>query len=323
MILPVQKFISETSVMTFLRTLIMAVGLGALVLGVTDPLLPAAAQSQPTGEGQLQDLIKELKTQLQRGERERLIDPWFLRDLRETIGRYEYPWGKRLFSDDFSGRGPQPDPPWQITAGEFLIDWRYGLRSVVRARPQAPEERQVTEEEAIKQLFGEILKEAIRGKEEQREPTEAPLAEAGFAAAIAPVTITNAFALRLEMTSRVVEGVVGSRFEFGPYQGKETSVGYRLVYMPGVTPSLELISVSPRGTVSTIELYSKPLELEDGQVHIIEWTRDAGGRMVIRVDGTEVMNVADRRFRERFDGFAVVNSGGDYALRSITIDGTG
>ena len=104
MILPVQKFISETSVMKFLRTLIMAVGLGALVVGVTDPLSPAAAQSQPTGERQLQDLIKELKTQLQRGERERLIDPWFLRDLRETIGRYEYPWVKRLFSDDFAGQ---------------------------------------------------------------------------------------------------------------------------------------------------------------------------------------------------------------------------
>ena len=309
--------------MTSLRKLIISIGLGTLVLGATDPLSPAAAQSEPTGQGQLQDFINELKSQLQRGERERLIDPWFLRDLRQTIGRYEYPWGKRLFGDDFSGRGPQPDPPWQVTAGEFLIDWRYGLRSVVQPRSQAREERRVTEEKAVKQLFGEILKEAIRGKEEQREPTEAPPAEASFAAAIVPVTITNAFALRLEMTSRSVEGLVGARFEFGPYQGKEASVGYRLVHMPGATPSLELISVSPRGTVSTIELYGKPLKLEDGQVHVIEWTRDADGLMVIRVDGTEVINVADRRFRNRFDGFAVVNSGGDYALRIITIDGTG
>jgi len=299
----------------------MAIGFGALVGGV-DPLSLAVAQLQPTGQGQIEELIDELKIQLQRGERERLIDPWFLRDLRLTIGRYEYPWGKRLFSDDFSGRGPQPDPPWQVTAGEFLIDWRYGLRSVVKPRRQAREERGATEEEAVGQLLGELLREAMRGKEEQQRPADVTPAEPGFAAAIAPVMITNAFALRLEMTSRPVEGTVAPRFEMGPYQGKEASVGYRLVYTPGTTPSLELISVSARGTVSTIELYGKPLELEDGQVHVIEWTRAVDGLMVIRVDGNEVMNVADRRFRDPFEGFAVVNSGGDYALRSITIDGT-
>ena len=299
----------------------MAIGFGAIVGGV-DPLSLAVAQSQPTGQGQIEELIDELKIQLQRGERERLIDPWFLRDLRLTIGRYEYPWGKRLFSDDFSGRGPQPDPPWQVAEGEFLIDWRYGLRSVVKPRRQAREERGATEEEAVGQLLGELLREAMRGKEEQQRPADVTPAEPGFAAAIAPAMITNAFALRLEMTSRPVEGTVAPRFEMGPYQGKEASVGYRLVYISGATPSLELISVSPCGTVSTIELYGKPLELEDGQVHVIEWTRAVDGLMVIRVDGNEVMNVADRRLRDPFDGFAVVNSGGDYALRSITIDGT-
>ena len=269
----------------------------------------------------MEDLINELKGHLQRGERERLIDPWFLRDLRQTIGRYEYPWVKRLFSDDFSGRGPQPDPPWQVTAGEFLIDWRYGLRSVVRPRPQARRERRVTEEEAVGRLFGELLREAIREPERERRPTEVTPAEAGLAGAIAPAMITNAFALRLEITSRPVEDMAAPRFELGLYQGKEASAGYRLVYIPGATPSLELTSVSPRGTVSTIELYGEPLELEDGQAHVIEWTRTADGLMVIRVDSTEVINVADRRFRDPFDGFAVANSGGDYALRSITIDG--
>ena len=62
--------------------------------------------------------------------------------------------------------------------------------------------------------------------------------------------------------------------------------------------------------------------MADGQSHIIEWTRDTGGVMTVSVDGAQVMSVADRRFRDAFDGFAVVNSGGDYALRSITIDGT-
>jgi hypothetical protein len=34
------------------------------------------------------------------------------------------------------------------------------------------------------------------------------------------------------------------------------------------------------------------------------------------------MEVTDRSFRDPFDGIALVNGGGDYALRSITVDGT-
>ncbi len=45
--------------------------------------------------------------------------------------------------------------------------------------------------------------------------------------------------------------------------------------------------------------------------------------MVVKIDGAEIMNVIDRSFRDAFDGVVLVNSGGDYALRSITIDGPG
>jgi hypothetical protein len=44
--------------------------------------------------------------------------------------------------------------------------------------------------------------------------------------------------------------------------------------------------------------------------------------MVVKVDGAQVMEVTDRSYRDPFDGIALVNGGGDYALRSITIDGT-
>ena len=265
---------------------------------------------------------------MDRGERERLIDPWYLRDLRNLLGRYENPWDKRLFSDDFSGRGPQPDAPWQVTAGEFLIDWRYGLRSVVEAPAPVPQraETKSSEKQAMKQLFGQLLQQTLRGQQGGQSAEEPPPPSGpGFAAAIAPVKVTNAFALRVDLTSRVVQGVPGARLEFGPYQGADASAGYRLAYSPGPTggaPSLALLRLSSRGGISTIELYDQPLELEDGNSHVIEWTRDGRGHMVVRVDGTEVINVTDRSFRDPFDGVALVNSGGDYALRSITVDGT-
>ena len=46
---------------------------------------PAAAQDAD-GNDKLQALIQELRDQLKRGEKERLIDPWYLRDLRTPFG---------------------------------------------------------------------------------------------------------------------------------------------------------------------------------------------------------------------------------------------
>ncbi len=309
--------------MKHLRNVIACLAFAAFVAGATTWSGPAAAQADPAaGDPQLRVLLKELNELFDRGERERLIDPWYLRDLRKVLGRYENPWDKRLFSDDFSGRGPQPAPPWQVTAGEFLIDWRYGLRSVIEAPTPAPAPERKSDKDQVKQLFGQFLKQTLQGQQDQQ--AAAPAAPS-YAAAIAPVRITNAFSLRLELTVRLVPGVTEPRFEFGPYQGANASAGYRLAYNPGAragTASLELLRLSSRGGVSTVELTDKPLKLEDGKSHVIEWSRDRGGRMVVKVDGAQVMEVTDRSYRDSFDGIALVNGGGDYALRSITVDGT-
>jgi hypothetical protein len=311
-----------------LRAMIACLAFAAIAAVAATWSGPAAAQTESAAEDQqLRALIKELRSQFDRGEKERLIDPWYLRDLRKVLGRYENPWDTVLFSDDFSGRGPQPAPPWQVTAGEFLIDWRYGLRSVIEAPAQAPaqtEERSSSKDQ-MKQLFGQLLSQTLQGQQNQQQQQQAAAPAAPtYAAAIAPVRITNAFALRLELTARLVQGVAEPRFEFGPYQGAGASAGYRLAYTTNAragTPSLELLRVSSRGT-STLELTDKALKFEDGQPHVIEWTRDRGGRMVVKVDGAEVISVTDRSFRDAFDGIALVNGGGDYALRSIAVAGT-
>ena len=303
------------------RSAIACLALAAFAAGATILSGPAAAQTEPAAEDQqLKALLKELGEQFDRGEKERLIDPWYLRDLRKLLGRYENTWDTVLFTDDFSGRGPQPDPPWQVTAGEFLIDWRYGLRSVIEAPAPAAERK--SNQDPVKQLFGQFLQQTLQGNQQQQAAP--PPAAPTYAAAIAPTRITNAFALRLELTARLVPGVSEPRFEFGPYQGTNASAGYRLAYNPGATggaPSLELLRLSSRGT-STLDLTNKALKFEDGQSHVIEWSRDRGGRMVIRVDGAELISVTDRSFRDPFDGIALVNGGGDYALRSIAVAGT-
>ncbi|MDZ7735016.1 MAG: hypothetical protein U5P41_01875 [Gammaproteobacteria bacterium] len=41
--------------------------------------------------------------------------------------------------------------------------------------------------------------------------------------------------------------------------------------------------------------------------------------MSVHLDGEQVIQIRDRGFRESFDGFAMINQGGDYAVREITI----
>ena len=93
--------------------------------------------------------------------------------------------------------------------------------------------------------------------------------------------------------------------------------------MPAGSPSLELLRVSSRGTTATLEFYDQPVNLQDGQPHTLIWTRDRAGTMVVKLDGQVLMQTTDRGYQDPFDGLAVVNSGGDYAFRRVTIDGTG
>lgn len=128
--------------------------------------------------------------------------------------------------------------------------------------------------------------------------------------------ITNAFAIRLRLTAVSDDG----RLLFGPYQGGDRRAGYRLAYNPGNTPSIELLRVG-RHRHRVIETHDEAVGLSDGRPHLLEWTRARDGTMTVSIDSHELMRVQDRRFRDPFDGFTLVNRGGEYAVRAISIDG--
>lgn len=298
----------------------------ALLLAVPD----ASAQSGSFGnapvnrEDSTGDLVRELNNLLEKGEKERLIDPWFLRDLRNVIGRYDRPWSQVLLRDDFSARGPQPDPPWQVTAGEFLIDWRHGLRSVVEqgsAEQAAPSGSQETSEKDIgKALLGALLQGALQGGSQngatqQQEPAQT----AGFAAVQAPLALSNAFSLEMTVSLRRTASGAVDGFEFGPYQGANAGSGYRLSYV-AADNSLQLLRVTARG-VATIDGARLSASLTDEQPHRFTWTRDRDGAMTIGLNGVDVIAVKDRSFRDPFDGLAILNRGGDFAVRDVTVAG--
>ena len=307
----------------------------ALLLAIA--LAPTPSQAQGGSQDELGAFIEELRKLVDRGEKERLADPWYIRDLRDLISRYDWPWRKRLLSDDFSGRGPNPAKPWRVTAGEMLIDWRHGLRSVINPPPPRAAQQQqnqqggrMSSEDAAKALIGSILNQALGNKQQQQQQqgssqTASAPQEPKFAAALAPLRISNAFAIKVDLSQRQLAGLQRGHFEFGPYQGSDAVAGYRLIYSspaPQGTPSLELVRVHSRGTRNTLELTDAKLPIGDGNVHELLWTRDRGGQMIVALDGKKVFSVVDRSFRDPFDGIAVINAGGDYALRQVVIDGT-
>lgn len=319
------------------------------------------APSSGPGADTLTPFLEELTSLLDRGERERLLDPWYLRDLRDLVAKYANPWSRLLFRDDFSSRAPEPEKPWRVTTGEFLIDWRYGMRSVIE--PVAEAANQAVPQEAPNQtirtndpkdlariLLGTILSgsanrsdnrsgnqsgnqtgnQAQNTQSQQSSQQTQPNAPS-FAAIQAETAITNAFAIDLEITARDLRNAVSNGFEFGPYQGANAAAGYRLSY---ATPNpqasaaaerdggIKLLRISQRRGVGVIEYGSKPVNFEDGTPHRLLWTRDAQGRTIIAVDGITLIDTVDRSFRDPFDGFAFINRGGDYAVRQIAIAGT-
>lgn len=288
----------------------------AAMLGVT-AIMPVTTTAAETEDDRLQTLLEELKAHIERAEQQRLADPWLLRDLRDLVSNYENPWRNEILHDDFSTKAHTPSDPWKTTAGEFLIDWRYGLRSVVEPSRQQAQTRREGKE--MEELFGALLEQMLGNGETDRDAG----ADSDYAVILAPVPFSNAFAIDIELSSRDREGP-GVAFEWGPYQGEDVSAGYRLVYTPNPEaglPSLALRRYSTRGA-STLEYHDQPIDLQDGQTHNLRWTRDTNGQMTVHLDGEQVIQIRDRGFQQSFDGFAMINQGGDYAVREITIMGT-
>lgn len=271
----------------------------------TDPNAPGTDPNAPGTDERLQEFIGRLKGLIDEAESSRAANPRFLRDLRDLATGFDRPWRKSVLFDDFRDGDYTANPVWTVTGGRFAISRDWGLRSTVQA---APARRNLTGEQAALAFLGQILDQSLRKKEAAGDTG----AEAAIHAAAA---ITNAFSIQLELSSWMPDG----RFEFGPYQGAADGAGYSLSYRPG--QPLELLSVSARGA-RVIDRGSSPVTLEDKRLHSFEWTRRTDGRMTVSVDGAEVLSTQDRGIGGAFDGFRLVNRGGDFIVRSVSIKGT-
>ncbi len=274
---------------------------------------------QKKTENNVLQLVDELNKLIDQAKRSRAANPSFLRDLQELARRYDNPWRVALVSDHFADGDFTKNPTWTVTEGRFWIERGFGLRSTSLSKAQPKPKPRERSGDMATQLFGALLNQALGGKGRDTSPSSSspPEPAAGSATIHLARSLTNGFALELEISSWRAEGIL----ELGLYRGRDRAGGYRLRYRSGAQPRVTLLSVSARGRD---QLATRALQksLEDKKPHQLKWTRDTFGEMVVRIDGQEVLRATDWGLATKFDGFLLLNQGGDYTVSRIAIAGT-
>lgn len=263
------------------------------------------------GQGdETRELVDELRQLVDKADKARAADPKFIKDLRKLASRYDKPQFKTLFSDDFSDNNYTRNPTWQVDSGKFWIEQHFGLRSSVEQNGSASNSEEPAKLENV--LLGALLNEL---EKDNRDKTQESSQKRYQAAVIRQQQrINNTFIIRAELISRQRQG----RVDLAVYKDSRSLSGYRLTYTPGSKQAFQLLRVSSRGE-SVIDAYRKPVNLEDNQIHTLEWQRNRDGKMTLKLNGTLLLTTADTGLREDFNGFAFINNGGDFALRRITL----
>jgi len=217
-----------------------------------------------------------------------------------------------LVHDDFGDGNFTRNPGWTVAEGHFSVDSGLGLRSVV-AKPPAPVKQ--SKKAKRKKLVTDVLGSLV-GNKKDPEPTSSQPAKPERAEIFIQTSISNAFQMVFEIISREKHG----RFSIDLFQGRSRGAGYRLSYMPGGQPALELQRFGSSG-VRSIVASNQALSLEDNFRHRVEINHDASGGMTVMIDGKQLLNATDQSFRDAFSGVTIANDGGDYSIREITVSG--
>lgn len=280
---------------------------------------------------QAESLLKDLDTLISRAERDNAASPGFLRDLRNLQQRYSaqlipppppappppVPMAADVvFTDDFRDGNYTVNPSWTVLKGDWGIFPDKGLRSDVtghtrRDRTAARSER--PSPERMEGLPANMLGTVLVPPAEPRAERAATEAGEDIAAIALEQQIPNAVQLDMVVSDNAGQGQLEMRL----YQTSRRDPGYRLVYRADMTPSLALYRVTRSG-VELVAEADRQVTFPVGEQHRIVWTRAPNGQMTVTVDGRLALEATDRGFRDPWTGFMLVNTGGDFALRSIT-----
>lgn len=205
---------------------------------------------------------------------------------------------RMLLRDNFSDGNYTRDPAWAINSGSFTVR-NGGLNSVMMQTEEGPEE-------AGMRLLGDLL-----GKQ---FGLAQPGQESPLAAAYLPAPIASTFRITMLLSGSTE---ANSHIDLGPYRGNALNSGHRLIYRAGQPRQLQLVSVGPNGGT---EIASAAMSVPSGAPQRLVWQREASGRMIVTHNGNTVIDTVDRSSVADFDGFSMINSGGDWTLRELIVE---
>lgn len=286
----------------------------ALALALVSPVR-AQTDGVPSSGLRTQELVDQLKNVIRGAEQQRGSNPLVIKQLRDLVRRYDWPWRTSLLYDDFRDGDYTYNPRWVVNQGDFWVERGAGLRS--NFEPAGYSTRRTSDRKSDSSGFDALAEILLGRRERDVSPTPASLKSQGEI--FTRVGISNAFAVKAELT------VIGSsehnnRLEFGPFQGDDRSSGYRLAYDSGTNPTLSLVRFGPNRS-GVIEMVDHGIGLEDGNRHTVEWRRGNDGEMVVLVDQKELIRTIDRAYDDPFDGFNIVNRGGEFEFSKVSIFG--
>jgi hypothetical protein len=272
--------------------------------------------TQQNNQSTMQNMIDELNQLIDDADKARAADRNFIQDLRDVVNQYDWPWRKTLLEEDFTDGYLETKSQWKIIAGDYKLKRGLGLHSnIVAQEPTSKSSEKLSDEEAAAALIGAIFNQAMKTKKNKPDDSASKQQYASNASIISKTTVTNAFAIKLDIDVRSQQGEI----EIGVYQGQPHGNGYRLVFLPGPSASIEVQRIGSRGT-SIIDVADK-VNAKGDKVHQILWTRSKQGNMTIKLNDNVILKLADRTFKDKFNGVIINNEGGEFALQRMTIQG--
>lgn len=285
-------------------------GIGSAALAEESTYQPwgGATQSQAnqTSDQKLNSLVTDLNALIKKAETANAADPNFIVDLKKLAAKYPVTGAKAstagqvFLSDNFADGNYTTNPTWKVSAGTWQVDTKgqsIGLSSIIG-------------QSTSNKVSGNDVLKAILGVQEQQAP------QSTYASIYTVAPMSNTFKMSMKLVSANKKGP----FNVGPYQGASASSGYRLVYQPGNETGLVLQRIVGN-QVTQVGSYNDPVNLEDGKVHELLWSREASGKMRVYVDGQQLIIATDTQIQGNLDGWLNVNQGGAYWIREIKVVG--
>ncbi|MGB0748527.1 MAG: hypothetical protein ACPGO3_07250 [Magnetospiraceae bacterium] len=265
---------------------------------------PRPAQRRPAqkADDRMAVFLKDLEALLKEAEANRSASPAFVEQVRELIYSQRSPWPLLVLKENFGDGDFQRDPTWRVAQGAYQITPQKTLRSHVvdDGSGQKPRNVDVAERIAETALQESLSTNMGFPRQDAVIYTEAPL--------------SNAFSFSLVMATHRQFGA----FEFGVYQSGSGDGGYRVVY--NGERRLQLLRVGRNGA-KVLGRSAQPISFQVNKNQGLRLNRFTNGKMVVTVNGRDVITVNDKAFKQPFSGVVLANRGGDHSVVRLTVRG--